>query len=74
MLARAYFRRTHRNALFVAWHTAAFSRAERLPSLQSLLADPPSEEERKADLDKRAREFREMVANSRRARQLRANG
>ncbi|MGA9723304.1 MAG: hypothetical protein WBQ86_12680 [Candidatus Binatus sp.] len=75
MHAQAYFKRTHREALFLAWHVAALSRTQRLPSLESLLLDPPTEDELRIEREEAERMHRQIVATHERARaQAQADG
>ncbi len=64
LCARARARRAAtrtRRALAIAWHAAAFQRVERLPPLEEVLR-PPRNDATGEDLQRRAREHREIVA------------
>jgi hypothetical protein len=67
LLTKAYWKRTQREGLFVAWHVAALSRAQRLPSLESVLADPLTEEELRIEKEEAEQVHREMTAIHERA-------
>lgn len=54
--------RAQRLALRAAWHTAALSRAKRMPSLGQFMT-PPARRVSGEELQKRRREFAEMTAN-----------
>ncbi len=62
LAGQAYLRRMQREGLFVAWHVAALSRTDRLPSLAELL-DPPTDEELQAMREQDERDFAAMTAS-----------
>jgi hypothetical protein len=72
MLARAHSKRTRREAIFLAWFTAALSRTQRMPTLESMLADPLTEEELRAEREEAEKVHREMTAIHERARAAQA--
>ena len=54
--------RERRLQMSLAWHTAALSRAKKLPSLAQLIKPPPAKKLEGAELEKRKQEFEEMRA------------
>jgi hypothetical protein len=56
------FEQEHRNRVWLAWHTAAFSRAKRLPALRRLLGTDKAKKLEGAELEKRRREHADMSA------------
>jgi hypothetical protein len=62
--ARDIARAEKNQRIWMAWHTAAFSRAKRLPRLGQFLDVPDAKPIEGEEADTRRQEFKEMVSNS----------
>lgn len=57
--------REHRARISLAWHTAALTRAKKMPPLARLIEPPPARPLEGAELERRRDEFEEMKAGFR---------
>ena len=62
LISAARVKRLVQRAVIIGWYTAALTRAERLPSLASLLQESKNEEELTAERAEHAREFEVLTA------------